>query len=168
MDARELTEQRSANGAGEQTAAAEAWVANFAEGWRNPADADSFCDHFEPWFDLEVRMVQPQLPTQVGPRAFRERFARPLFDLVPDLHGEVEGWASKGDLIYIALRLEGTIGRRKFVMPTCDQITLRDGKAIERVAHLDPAPLLRAVALSPSSWLRFARTQRASRKKGPR
>jgi hypothetical protein len=40
-----------------------------------------------------------------------------------------------------------------------DRITLRDGKATERVAYLDAAPLLKAVARSPKSWPRFARTQ---------
>jgi ketosteroid isomerase-like protein len=139
--------------------AAAAWVAMFAEGWANPVDADSFCDHFDPWFDPEVRMIQPNLRPTVGPRAFREEFARPLFELVPDLHGTVEGWASSGDSVYIELRLEGTVGRRSFTMRTCDRIKLRDGKAIERVAYLDPAPLLKAVAASPSAWPRFIRSQ---------
>jgi hypothetical protein len=57
----------------ERTAAE--WVAGFAEGWRAPTDADSFCDHFEPYLDDEIRLVQPQLPPVVGKRAFREQFA---------------------------------------------------------------------------------------------
>ena len=44
-------------------------------------------------------------------------------------------------------------------MHTCDRIQLRDGKAVERVAYLDPAPLLKAVAASPRVWPRFIRTQ---------
>jgi hypothetical protein len=44
-------------------------------------------------------------------------------------------------------------------METVDRITLRDGLAIERVAFLDPAPLLRAVLTRPRSWPRFARLQ---------
>jgi hypothetical protein len=145
--------------------AAAAWVEMFTEGWRQPTDADSFCDHFEPWMDPEVRLIQPQLPPLVGLRAFRERFARPLFDLVPDLRGTVEGWAAREETIYIELRLEGTVGRRRVEMPTCDRITLRDGKAVERVAHLDATPLLVAVLLSPSAWPRFARTQLRSRRR---
>src|SRR5947209_10320805 len=115
---------------------AEAWVQMFAEGWRAPVDADRFADHFEPWLDPEVRLVQPQVPTTVGLRAFRERFARPLFALVPDLHGTVEGWAVRGENVYIELRLEGTVGNRPVTLRTCDRITLRDGHAVERVAHL--------------------------------
>jgi ketosteroid isomerase-like protein len=135
------------------------WVKMFAAGWADPKDADSFCDHFDPWLHPEVRMIQPGLPTMVGKHAFREEFARPLFALVPDLHGTVEGWSSSGDRIYIELRLEGSVGGRRFEMRNCDRIILREGRAIERVAYLDPAPLLKAVALSPRSWPRFAGTQ---------
>jgi ketosteroid isomerase-like protein len=143
----------------EQTTAAARWVAMFAEGWANPQDADSFCDHFEPWFHPTVRMIQSSVRPVVGKRAFREEFARPLFGLVPDLHGTVEGWAAAGEVVYIGLRLEGTIGKRPFTMHTCDRITLRDGKAIERFAYLDPAPLIKAVVRSPRAWPRFLRAQ---------
>jgi ketosteroid isomerase-like protein len=143
----------------EQAEAAAAWVAMFAEGWANPVDTDRFCDHFDPWFQDDVRMIQPSVPPTVGRLAFRERFARPLFELVPDLHGTVENWACSSDVVYIELRLDGTIGDRPFTLHTCDRIKLRDGKAAERVAYLDPTPLLRAVARSPRSWPRFLRTQ---------
>ena len=145
-----ITEERSA--AGE-------WVAMFAEIWANPVDADTFCDRFDRWLDPQVRMIQPSLRPTVGRRAFREEFARPLFTIAPDLHGTVESWTASGDVLYIELRLEGTVGRRPFTMRTCDRIELRDGKAVERVAYLDPAPLLKAVAASPLIWPRFIRTQ---------
>jgi ketosteroid isomerase-like protein len=150
------TEIRAGSTAGADAAA---WVAMFAQGWADPVDADTFCDHFDPWFDDEVRMIQPNIRPTVGRKAFREQFARPLFTLVPDLHGTVENWAASGDLVYIELRLEGTIGKRRFALRTCDRIKLRDGKATERVAYLDPGPLLKAVAASPRSWPRFVRTQ---------
>jgi ketosteroid isomerase-like protein len=148
----------------QETRSAERWVAAFAEGWRAPQSADAFADHFEPWFTDDVRMVQPQLPDLVGKRAFRERFARPLFALVPDLHATVRTWAASGDQVLIEFVLEGTVGGRRFRMPSVDRMTLRDGLVCERVAHLDPAPLLRAVALSPSAWPRFLRTQLAQRR----
>ena len=151
---------------------AAAWVEVFAAGWKDPVDADTFTDHFAPWFQPDVRMIQPNVAPTVGIEAFREEFARPLFDLVPDLHGVVEGWASTGDTVYIELRLEGTVGRRRFVMHTCDRIKLRDGKAYERFAYLDPTPVLKAVLASPRSWPKFARTQlrslRRARKAGNR
>jgi hypothetical protein len=43
--------------------AALAWVRAFAEGWRAPASAEAFANHFEPWFDPYIRLIQPQLPT---------------------------------------------------------------------------------------------------------
>jgi ketosteroid isomerase-like protein len=141
------------------SAEAEAWVEMFTEGWANPVDADSFCDHFEPWFQEDVKMIQPSMRPIVGKQAFREEFARPLFDLVPDLHGIVENWAADGDVVYIELRLEGTIGRAPFTMHSCDRIKLRDGKATERFAYLDATPLVKAVARSPRSWPKFLKTQ---------
>jgi ketosteroid isomerase-like protein len=143
----------------EQAQAAAKWVSVFAEGWANPVDTDTFCDHFDPWLADDVRMIQPSVRPTVGRKAFREEFARPLFDLVPDLHGTVENWSATGDVVYIELRLEGTVGSRPFTMHTCDRINLRDGRATDRVAYLDPAPFLKAVALSPRSWPRFIGTQ---------
>ncbi len=140
-------------------AEARAWVEMFAEGWANPVDADTFCDHFEPHLQPEVRMIQPSMRPIVGKEAFREEFARPLFDLVPDLHGTVEGWSADGDVAYIELRLEGKVGRTPFTLHTCDRIKLRDGKAVERVAYLDATPLLKAVARSPRAWPKFLKTQ---------
>ncbi len=140
----------------------------FAEGWAHPVDADSFCDHFDPWLGEEVRMIQPSLRPVIGKRAFREEFARPLFELVPDLHGTVENWSATPGVLYIELRLEGTVGRhrsggaargRRFEMRTCDRIKLRDGRAIERLAYLDSTPLIKAVAASPRSWPGFIRSQ---------
>jgi ketosteroid isomerase-like protein len=149
----------AATGTETERDAAAVWVAMFAEGWAKPVDTDSFCDHFEPWLHDDVRMIQPSVRPTFGKRAFREQFARPLFELVPDLHGTVESWASEGDTIYVELRLEGSIGGRPLVMHTCDRIKLRKGKAIERFAYLDPAPLLKAVVLSPRAWPGFIRTQ---------
>jgi hypothetical protein len=146
--------------------AAGAFVRAFAEGWRAPIDGEHFSDHFEPWLDPDVRLVQPQVPTVVGRRAFRERFARPLFELVPDLHGTVEGWAASGDTVYIELLLEGTVGKRTVRLHSCDRVTLRDGRVIERIAHLDPTALLRAVALTPGAWPRALRQQLIARRRG--
>ena len=140
-------------------AEAQTWVEMFTEGWANPVDADTFCDHFEPWFQDDVKMIQPSMRPIVGKQAFRAEFARPLFDLVPDLHGIVENWAADGDTVYIELRLEGTMRGRPFTMHSCDRIKLRDGKATERFAYLDATPLVKAVARSPRSWPKFLKTQ---------
>jgi hypothetical protein len=101
--------------------AARAWVAAFAEGWQAPISADTFADHFQPWFDPRIRLLQPQLPTLVGHHAFRERFARPLFALIPDLHGQVERSAVGDDCAYVELTLRGTLGGRPVAWRVCDE-----------------------------------------------
>jgi hypothetical protein len=90
----------------------EEWVADFAEGWRSPAGADAFVAHFRRLLADDVRLIQPQLPTIVGFAAFEHRFVRPIFGLIPDLHGAVERWAVRGDTLYIELTLRGRVGRR--------------------------------------------------------
>ena len=156
---------RAAETTPDQMMSAARWVGMFAQGWANQMDPERFSDHLDPWFQPQVRMIQPSVRPLVGRKAFREEFARPLFDLVPDLRGTVENWAVAGDVIYIELRLEGTVGKRRFTMHTCDRITLRDGKAAERFAYLDPAPLIKAVARSPRVWPRFLRAHLRSRRR---
>jgi ketosteroid isomerase-like protein len=147
----------SANGAA--SAEAEAWVERFIDGWRAPRDPESFADHFDPILAEDVRMVQPQLPTAVGRRAFREGFVRPVFSLIPDLHATVHRWAAAGDAVLIEFTLSGTLGGREVSWDAVDRITLRDGIAAERHAYFDPLPLLAAVATRPRAWPRFARVQ---------
>jgi ketosteroid isomerase-like protein len=122
--------------------AAQAWVAAFAEGWRAPASADAFADHFQPWFHPGIRLIQPGVPRLVGERAFRERFAGPLFALIPDLHGQVERAAVGVDCAYIELTLRGTLGGRPVCWRVCDRTTLRNGLVVERESYFDPLPLL--------------------------
>jgi len=138
---------------------AEEWVAGFAAGWAEPTDADSFADHFEPMMAEEIRLIQPQLPTTVGKRAFRDQFARPLFELLTDVRGTVESWAASGDVVFIELVIRGRVGSRAAELRTVDKVILRDGLAVERVAYTDPLSLLGAVALAPRAWPRFARVQ---------
>lgn len=140
------------------------WVEGFAEGWRAPTDADSFSDHFAPMLDDEIRLIQPQLPTVVGKRAFREEFARPLFNLLSDIRGEVGAWAATDDgdrtIVFIELAIHARLaGGRPVTLHTTDRITLRNGLAVERIANLDPLELLGAVALSPRAWPAFIRAR---------
>lgn len=137
----------------------EAFVEAFAEGWRAPNHLERMVAHFQPMLAPDVRLVQPQIPTLVGREQFRTGFAEPLFALMPDLHGEVEGWAADGELVYIQIRLEGTLAGRPATFSSCDRITLRDGLIAERVAFSDPTPLVVAVLTRPRAWPVFARTQ---------
>jgi ketosteroid isomerase-like protein len=152
------TETRTTNGTA-ANAAAEAWVQEFIEGWRAPSDPESFADHFERVCTDDVRMIQPQLPTLVGKKAFREGFVRPTFALIGDLHANVHDWAADGDVIYINFTLSGTLGGKPISWPCIDRVVLRDGLACERRAHFDPMPLLGAVATRPRAWPAFVRVQ---------
>jgi ketosteroid isomerase-like protein len=142
-----------------ETRTAEQWVAGFAAGWAEPTDADSFADHFEPMLAEDIRLIQPQLPTTVGKRAFREQFARPLFEVLEDVRGTVESWAAAGDVVFIELTIRGRVGGRAAELRTVDRVALSDGVAVERVAYTDPLSLLGAVALAPRAWPSFARVQ---------
>jgi hypothetical protein len=146
------------------TGAAQAWVAAFAEGWQAPTSADAFADHFQPWFDPHIRLIQPQLPTLVGHHAFRERFARPLFALIPDLHGQVERFAVGHGCAYVELTLRGTLGGRPVAWRACDRTTLRDGIVVERESYFDPLPLLRALLTRPQAWHALARARLRQRR----
>ena len=143
-------------------AQAERWVADFTEGWRAPKGPQAFADHFCSRLSPDVRLIQPQLPTVVGHRDFEERFVRPLFELMPDIRGEVERWAAGGDTVYIELTLRATLGGRPLSWRVCDRVTLRDGVAIERESYFDPGPLIAAIARTPRAWPKFARFQASS------
>ncbi len=136
-----------------------AFAETFTEGWRRPASADAFADFFEPHFTDDVRMIQPQLPVLVGKRAFREKFARPTFALIPDLHADVHESAANeaGDVLMISFTLAGTLGDKPISWPCVDRIVLRDGLVAERRAYFDPTPLLRAVLTRPRAWPKFTR-----------
>jgi ketosteroid isomerase-like protein len=136
---------------------AEAWVAGFIEGWKTPRSATAFAAHFRSYLAPDVRLIQPQMPTIVGHRAFEAEFAEPLFALIPDLHGEIERWAASASNIYIELTLSGTLGGRPVRWRVCDRVTLRDGRAIERESYFDPSPLIRAIATRPCAWPAFLR-----------
>jgi ketosteroid isomerase-like protein len=141
------------------TAAAERWLEGFIEGWRAPRGPESFAAHFGSMLAPDVRLIQPQLPEAVGVRAFEEQFVKPVFALFPDIRGEVERWAARGDSLYIELTLHATLGRRPVSWRVCDRVTLRDGVAIERESYFDPAPLVMAIARTPRAWPAFLRVQ---------
>jgi ketosteroid isomerase-like protein len=139
----------------DRQADAQAWVDGFIEGWRAPAGPEAFYAHFRPMLAPDVRLIQPQLPTAVGHEAFRRRFVEPLFTFMPDVHGEVEDWAARGDTLMIALTLIATVGGRPVRWRVVDRIVLRDGVATMRESYFDPTPLLVAVVTRPRAWPRF-------------
>lgn len=148
---------------------ARSFVEAFAEGWRAPTNADALADHFEPWLRQDYRFVQPLIHgAGTGPVEFREKFLRPIFSVCSEVHGSVESWARCDDTVFIALRLEATVGRKQVTLRVCDQVQLVDGRASERVTYGDMTPLLAAVLRTPPLWWPVLRWQikdiRASRR----
>jgi ketosteroid isomerase-like protein len=137
--------------------AADAWVAGFIEGWRAPAGPEAFAAHFREMLAPDVRLIQPQLPAVTGLRGFEEQFVRPLFALIPDVRGEVERWAARGETLYIELTLRGSLGGRPLTWRVCDRVTLRDGLAVERESYFNPGPLIAALIRTPRVWAPFLR-----------
>jgi ketosteroid isomerase-like protein len=138
------------------------WVERFAAGWRAPGGPEAFAAHFRSMLAPDIVLIQPQLPTIVGQRSFEEQFVKPLFGLIPDLRGEVERWASRGDTLYIEMTLRGMLAGRQLSWRVCDRLTLRDGLAIERESYFDPSPLIAAVARTPRAWPAFVRLRTRS------
>src|SRR4051794_29981619 len=130
-------------------ASPEAWVEQFTEGWREANGPDATAAFFERILDPGIRLIQPQMPGLVGLEEFRSGFIAPIFTMIPDLHGEVERWAARGDVVFIELTLHGTLGGRPISFRACDRITLRDGLAIERESYTDPLQLMAAALRRP-------------------
>jgi ketosteroid isomerase-like protein len=137
----------------------EAVVEAFDAKWRAGGPAAAFVERWRDLLDPEIRLVQPQVPTLVGYEAFARGFVEPVFALMPDARGEVLGWAGRDDVAYVEIEVTGTVGRRNVRLRSCDRLTVRDGRIIERVAYADPGPLLAAVALTPRAWPTFIRMQ---------
>lgn len=131
---------------------ADAFVERFAAAWAAPTP-DRLCAITAP----DVRLLQPLAPTIVGHAAFREQLRR-VFELIPDLHGEVTGHSAAGDVVHIDMTMRGTLAGRPVEWDLCDRIRLADGVVAERISYFDPLILLRAIATRPRAWALAART----------
>ncbi|MGH3715830.1 MAG: nuclear transport factor 2 family protein [Micromonosporaceae bacterium] len=119
----------------------------FARGWAS-GSRSAFFDHFQPFVDPDVVLEQPPFPRRHGWDGFVELFSG-LFELMPDLHGEVRSWTRTTTGVRIELDLVGTLRGRLVRLRTRDDLTLRDGRVVRRRARLDPRDLIR-IAARPS------------------
>jgi hypothetical protein len=140
------------------------FVEMFAQGWHGPPSADAFLEHFTPWLTDDFRFTQPLLRGEaVGHDQYAERFVRPMFDVMRNIHASVDNWASTGDTVFIAVTVECTVGRHRVTFRGCDQLRLVDGKAAERHSCADVTPLLLALLRSPLLWPRALRWAASTR-----
>jgi hypothetical protein len=140
----------------------EAFVGDFAEGWRRPKP-DGFLEYFAGRCSPGVRMVQPLAPTTTGLAGFEALF-RDVFDLFPDYEVRVEDWAVRGNVAYLWVEHSATIGRRRASWAGVDRVVLSpEGLIEERVALFDPTAVLPALLRAPGTWRRFLRLTLAGR-----
>jgi hypothetical protein len=132
---------------------AAAFVERFAAAWADPSP-----ERLNGLLHPDVRPVQP-MEGEVRGHAGTTAMWRRTFGLIPDLRGDVEGWAERDGFLVVSIRLHGTLGRRRVEWISSDHITLEGGLVRERVAYFDPLPLVGAVLRSPSVWPRFAALQ---------
>ena len=135
------------------TPGADRVVAAFAAGWQAP--------HPHAWDDLlaaDVELVQPLLLGGRGRERWQGEVAR-LLAFLPDLVGEVRGWAAGGDTLFVELECHGTAGGRPLSFRVVDRLTVgQDGRVTRRESFFDPVPLVTAILARPAAWLPWWRS----------
>jgi hypothetical protein len=135
------------------TAAAD-FAARFAGYWRAPT-----AERLSLVLADRVRLVAPMTPVTdtlaEGQRAFAG-----LFELIPDLTGEMHRWGATADGVLIEFTLSGTAGGKPISWPAVDRFVLgEDGLATERVSYFDSMPVALAAATRPRGWPAFLRSR---------
>jgi hypothetical protein len=120
-------------------AAADEFVRRFAKYWQAPTRAglgELLAD--------DVRLVTPLMPTTEGLDAAQEAFAG-MFELIPDLTGQVHRWGPHADGCFIEFTLRGTLNGAPISWRAIDAFDVEPGgRATRRVSYFDPTPLLAA------------------------
>ncbi|HWN33611.1 MAG TPA: nuclear transport factor 2 family protein [Pseudonocardia sp.] len=147
------TANRDAEVSTAEVGEAERFVRRFGEVWAAPSP-----ELLNTLVHPDVVFVQPIEPDVHG-HAEAAAFWRRLFRLVPDLRGEVISWGHRTGVVYIELRMSGTLGGRPIEWTTVDRIHLDAGKVRHRTANFDPLPLIRAIALRPKALALFLLTR---------
>ncbi|HEX4357524.1 MAG TPA: nuclear transport factor 2 family protein [Pseudonocardia sp.] len=132
---------------------AERFVRRFGEVWAAPSP-----ERLNSLVHPDAVFVQP-IEREVHGHAEAAAFWRRLFRLVPDLRGEIVSWGHRGAVVYIEVRLTGTLGGRPIEWTSLDRIQLDAGKVRHRGANFDPLPLIGAIALRPKALALFLLTR---------
>ncbi|WP_064745176.1 nuclear transport factor 2 family protein [Pseudonocardia acaciae] len=128
-------------------------VQAFADGWERP--------HPNAWDGLlaeDIELVQPLLPSGHGRHVWQEEMRR-LLAFLPDLRGEVLGWAGREDRVFLHVELSATVGTGRVAFRAVDQLELdQAGTVLRRESFFDPAPVAAELARRPASWLSWWRS----------
>lgn len=135
-------------------AAAADFAARFADYWRAPTP-----QRLSLVLADRVRLIAPMTPVTdtlaEGQRAFAG-----LFELIPDLTGEMHRWGATADGVLIEFTLSGTSGGKPISWSAVDRFVLgEDGLARERVTYFDSMPVALAAATRPRAWPAFLRSR---------
>jgi ketosteroid isomerase-like protein len=130
------------------------FVRRFEEFWQTPT-----AEQLSTVLAADARLVAPMTPTTRtladGQRAFAE-----LFELIPDLSGEVHRWGATEDGVLIEFTLSGTAGGGPISWDAVDRFVVgEDGLATERITYFDSTPVAMTVARRPRVWPSFIRSQ---------
>jgi hypothetical protein len=135
-------------------AAAADFAARFAEYWRAPTPAGLSLILSE-----RVRLVAPMTPS-TETLAEGQRVFAGLFELIPDLTGEVHRWGATDDGVLIEFTLSGSVGGGPISWHAVDRFVIdEDGLATERVNYFDSMPVALAAATRPRAWPAFLRNR---------
>jgi SnoaL-like domain len=134
--------------------AAADFARRFAEYWQAPT-----ATRLDTVLAQQVRLDAPMTPVThtlvEGQRAFAD-----LFELIPDLRGEMHRWGATADGVLIEFTLSGTAGGKPISWSAVDRFVLGDdGLATERVTYFDSMPVVLAAATRPRSWPAFLRSR---------
>lgn len=135
-------------------AAAADFASRFAEYWRAPTPVGLSLVLAE-----RVRLIAPMTPT-TETLAEGQRVFAGLFELIPDLTGEMHRWGATDDGVLIEFTLSGSIGGKPISWHAVDRFVIgEDGLATERVNYFDSMPVALAAATRPSAWPAFLRSR---------
>jgi SnoaL-like domain len=135
-------------------AAAADFAARFAEYWRAPTPG-----RLSLVLADRVRLITPMTPATETLAEGQRTFAG-LFELIPDLTGEMHRWGTTADGVLIEFTLSGTAGGKPISWSAVDRFVLgKDGLATERVTYFDSMPIVLAAATRPRAWPAFLRSR---------
>ena len=145
----------SAEPRGDESAAGD-FTARFADYWRAPTPQRLSLVLAE-----RVRLVAPMTPVTETLAEGKRAFAG-LFELIPDLTGEVHRWGATTDGVLIEFTLSGAAGGKPISWHAVDRFVIgEDGLASERVSYFDSMPIALAALTRPRGWPAFMRSRLA-------
>lgn len=120
-------------------AAADEFVHRFATYWQAPDP-----QQLHLLLADDVRLITPRMPTTDGLAAAVDGFTG-LFELIPDLTGQVHRWGPHPEGLFIEFTLTGTLGGGPLSWRAVDSFEVEaGGRATKRISFFDPSPILEA------------------------